>query len=851
MGIGDSQDLTATVLPNNATNKAVSWTSSNPAAVTVSNSGLVKGIAAGTATITATTEDGGLTATCNVEVVIVPVSSITLDKTSVNMGIGDSQDLTATVLPNNATNKAVSWTSSNPAAVTVSNSGLVKGIAAGTATITATTEDGGLTATCNVEVVIVPVSSITLDKTSVNMGIGGSQDLTATVLPANATNKAVSWTSSNPAAVTVTSSGLVKGIAAGTATITATTEDGGLTATCTVEVVVVPVSSITLDKTTLNMGIGDSQDLTATVLPNNATNKAVSWTSSNPEVATVSNSGLVTAIAGGSVTITATTEDGGFAAYCGITVTVPVKTVFLNHKPRYLSLGQTITLIAVVLPSNATNKAVTFSSSNPAVATVDSEGKVTGISLGNATITVTTIDGGHTNIVDIPVIIPITSLSINKDNTNLNIGAEETLIANVLPDNATETVYWDSSNREIATVDSNGKVTAISNGTSIIIAYTKGTKNTATCSVTVTTLPVSSISLDNTTLNIGVGDSRGLTATIMPANASNKAVRWTSSNPTVATVNSQGLVNGVNAGSAIVTATTDDGGYTATCNVEVNNSIVHVSSISLDRINLAMITGDYTILVATVNPNNATDKSVAFTTSDPSIAIVDAFGKVTAVSVGSAIITATTNDGGKKATCNVTVNNLRPNNQYVYDSLNRLITISMDNKTITYQYDSTGNITGVSYTGTTAGENTNLALNKSYTKFEQPDSNYADSGNESTDGIISGDYSDGKSYGYRIPRGESKSIDIVLDMGQSTTINKVKANKLKGILNYGGDTITVYTSEDGASYQLAGSCTSSSNYWYSIPITSTNARYVKVNFTKYNDGSWGNDWLFIDEIKVF
>lgn len=148
---GTDQTLTATVAPANASFKDVTWTSDNEAVATVDASGKVTGVTAGEAIITVTTENGGKTATCRVTV-ITSVTGVTLNKTATTIAVGASETLTATVVPGDAYNKNVTWTSSDPAVATVDASGKVTGVAKGTATITVTTENGGHTATCAVEV---------------------------------------------------------------------------------------------------------------------------------------------------------------------------------------------------------------------------------------------------------------------------------------------------------------------------------------------------------------------------------------------------------------------------------------------------------------------------------------------------------------------------------------------------------------------------------------------------------------------------------------------------------------------------------------------------------------------------
>jgi uncharacterized protein YjdB len=254
----------------------------------------------------------------------VPVSGVTLNKTSITLNEGQSERLTATVTPANATNKLVAWSSSNASVATVDGNGNVTGVKAGSAVITVKTADGGKMATCQVTVkaVTVPVTGVTLNKTSITLNEGQSERLTATVTPANATNKAVTWSSSNASVATVDGNGNVTGVKAGSVVITVKTADGNKTATCqvTVKAVTVPVSGVTLNKTSITLNEGQSESLTATVTPANATNKAVTWSSSNASVATVDGNGKVIAVKAGSTVITVKTADGNKTATCQVTV---------------------------------------------------------------------------------------------------------------------------------------------------------------------------------------------------------------------------------------------------------------------------------------------------------------------------------------------------------------------------------------------------------------------------------------------------------------------------------------------------------------------------------------------------
>ena len=393
---GDTYALTASVTPSNATDQSVTWSSNNTSVAIVSSSGVVTAKSVGSATITVKTNDGSKTAACVVTVTPVSVTAVTLDKTSMTLTIGGTERLTATVLPSNATNKNVTWSSTDTSVAVVDSNGNVSAIKVGNAVITATTEDGGKTATCILTVDPVSVTGVNLNKSSLTLLVGGSETLTATVAPSNATNKRVSWSSSNTSVVTVDSNGKVNAVSGGTATITATTEDGGKTASCSVTVNV-PVTGVGLNKSSLSIVVGNTELLVATIVPSDATNQSVSWTSSNTSVATVSSSGLVTARAIGDATITVTTADGSKTSTCAVTVLpIAVTGVSLNKYSLSMYESDTETLIATVSPTNASNKSVTWSSSNTSVAAVSSYGQVTAIGAGSATVTVTTIDGGIT-----------------------------------------------------------------------------------------------------------------------------------------------------------------------------------------------------------------------------------------------------------------------------------------------------------------------------------------------------------------------------------------------------------------------------------------------------------------------
>ena len=438
----------------------------------------------------------------------IKISKVALNKTSATLkSKGQTVQLTATVSPSNATNKALEWKSSNTKVATVSSSGKVTAVANGTATITATAKDDSKkSASCKVTVSIpsttVPVSSVSLNQSSVTITRKWQNtQLTATVAPSNATNKALEWKSSNTNVATVDSSGKVTAVANGTTTVTATAKDGsGKSASCKVTVdipaPVEGVQSIRLDNTALEFtGKGQTATLKATVLPETAVNKALTWESYDTAIATVDANGKVTAVGNGMTTIVVTSEDNNYAvAYCRVTVnmapaTVAVSSVSLNKTSATLtSKGATTTLTATVSPSNSTNKAVTWNTDNSAVATV-SNGVVTAVANGSCNITVKTADDSKTATckVTVSIPVPVSSISVTPSSVTLTKAGETTqLSATVSPSNAdNKSVTWSTDNSAVATVNSSGVVTAVANGSCNITARTADGGKTSSCKVTV------------------------------------------------------------------------------------------------------------------------------------------------------------------------------------------------------------------------------------------------------------------------------------------------------------------------------------------------------------------------------
>jgi len=279
--------------------------------VGVNSSGLVTAVATGGATITATSE--GQSGTASITVPPVPVATVAVTPASASVDEGKTVQLTATpkdAAGNPLSGRVVTWTSSNTAAATVNSSGLVTAKLAGAAAITATSE--GQSGTSAITVVHVAVASVAVAPASASVNEGQTVQLTATLKDASGntlTGRTVTWASSNTAAATVSSSGLVTGKVAGAATITATSET--VSGTSAITVVHVPVAAVAVTPASASLPAGQTVQLTATLKDangNTLTGRTVTWASSNTAAATVTGSGLVSGVTAGTATITATSE---------------------------------------------------------------------------------------------------------------------------------------------------------------------------------------------------------------------------------------------------------------------------------------------------------------------------------------------------------------------------------------------------------------------------------------------------------------------------------------------------------------------------------------------------------------
>ena len=420
-----------------------------------------------------------------------------------------------------------------------------------------------------------------------DMAPGDTQKLTAEVTPEDKASSVV-WSSSNENVLKVAQDGTVTAVADGTATITATVD--GKTATTdaiTVATSVVNVTGVKLSTDKLSLIVnGEASRLTATVEPANATNQNATWSSSDDTVATVDQDGTVTPHAKGTATITVTTEDGAHTATCKVTVIQPATGITLDQEKATIVGAKTLQLKANVEPADA-DQTLVWKSSDGGVATVDQNGLVTAVTKGNTTVTVATPDGAFFKTCAVTVSNPVSAVTVDRaildlkkgEKTSVNVTVTGALVGAVDDDNIK--IDAENSNGAFKVTEADGVYTveAIKTGAGSF----KLTCGDVESIVTVTVSnPAQKVSLNHASLGFTVGDAASkLTATVSPKDADDVSVTWKSSNESVATVDADGKVTPLKAGTAQITATC--AGVSATCSVTVGaKQIAAVSTGSIE-----------------------------------------------------------------------------------------------------------------------------------------------------------------------------------------------------------------------------------------------------------------------------
>jgi uncharacterized protein YjdB len=690
----------------------VSWSSEDPTIATVSQTGLVTGVRVGSVLIAASAR--GQDAFARLTISPAPVASVRLSAANQALFVGDAVQLTAEPLDGagNVLARPVTWSTSNESVASVTADGLVSAIAPGGAIITAASE--GRSAVASITVTPVAVASIHLWPDDNSVFVGQTTQLTADLRDATGapvTGRLIAWSSSNASVATVTSQGVVSAVAPGTATISAAVD--GISASVSVVVSARPASAVIVSPGSITIFSGQVLQLSALVTDDRGqvlTGRPITYASNNPQVATVSSTGVVTGVGAGVVTITATSESASGTA----TITVapePVASLAVSPSSATMSVGQPLQLTVIARnasgqPLSLAGRTVTWSTSTPGITSVSAGGLVTALAVGTG-IVVVSVDGRQASATLTVKIVPVVTVAVTPATATVTVGNTTTLTATPR-DSAGQPLYlravtWSSSNSARATVNASGVVTGVSAGAVTITATIEGKSGSS--SVTVAAVPVATVTVTPAAPNVTVGQTVQLTATPFSATGqplTGRTTTWSSSASAIATVSSSGLVTGVSAGSAVITATIE--GKTATATVTV--SAGQIATVTVAPLSATVNVAWTTNLTATARNSNGTVISgVTFTwsSSNASIATVSSTGVVTGVAPGNATISAVA--GGKTGSSSITVQ-LAPVDRIVVTPANPSVKKGNTIQLTATLYDAQNNVlTGRTVTWTSSNTN--------------------------------------------------------------------------------------------------------------------------------------------------
>ncbi|MCQ2607601.1 MAG: Ig-like domain-containing protein [Bacteroidales bacterium] len=661
---GDNQQVSVSYEPENATNKSLVWTSTDETIATVSEDGVITAVGEGTTTIVVKTLSGiSKIITVTVQSDVIAVENVSVAPTSLVMNAGDTKTVVATVSPADATNKTISWTSSDENVVTVSSEGIVTAVGAGTAEVTASSANGK-TATVDVTVNYKKISSVSLAEKTITLNEGENSDLSSllNLSPVTVETESIVW-SINSSNATIDEDGLlVNNRLFGTeqATVTVTVTDMyGTKKTATMFVTLngcqQKITSVAVNTNEVEISASESASLSVEIAPKDACLESITYTSADKTVAIVSSTGKISAVSEGETTITIAVSDGFTTIEKTVAVSVlkdvvAVTAVSFEQTSYVKYIGDEFTLNATVYPLDATNQSLVWSSSDKSVATVSEDGLITILAAGKATITAKANNGVSASCLITAKAIDVTAVALSQSTLTIQVYDSEQLTATVTPSNATDkSIVWSSSNEVVASVDENGIVTANKSGSCSIMA-TSANGKTKSCTVVVTDIEPTSITVSATSVNLNIDEKKTITTTLSPENVTDTDLTWSSNNTTVAIVEN-GVIQAVGTGSTKVIVTTGNG---LRKEIIVTVNALEATSITLNTDEVTLLQNEQQNLIATVLPEKTTNKMVRWTSSDRTVATVDALGKITAVGIGEAVITAATVNG-LKATCKVVV----------------------------------------------------------------------------------------------------------------------------------------------------------------------------------------------------
>lgn len=643
--------------PKNATDTDLIWSSSDTSIATVDEDGYIKFVNAGVTLITVrpVNNPNGVMASCLLTI-IGSANRVKLSETDITMEVGQDYSVLVDYEPIN-TVADLTWTPTGEDAKCVDisydeerNIATFSGKAPGVTYVKVASKQTG-TDTIKVTVKL-PSTAISLSPKEVTVRTGGTTTIKATLTPANSTDT-IQWSTLDARVATVDSDGNVTGVKSGTTFIRAQAYNGKAAGAVEIVQVIVRdgVKGIALDSLEKSVTVGSSISLVPIFTPESAFDKSMTWTSSNSSVAKVEldgvTNGKVTGVNPGIALITGISKDGNFTVACLVTVKAkPVANdtkVTLKPTTKYLKLGKTFYIKATV--TGTSNKKVKWSTSKKSVATVTQDGKVKGKKIGTAYIKATAKDGsGAYARCKVRVVRMAKKVKLNKYTAKVLVGSTLKLKATVTPKNTTiKKVKWSTSNKNIATVSSSGRVLGVAPGIVKIKAKaTDGSGKSATCIVTVQEpVEATGVTVKNSEITVAKGKAVQSGIVAAPANTTTK-IKYYSDNKKVATVDKRGKIRTKRAGQATI--------YGETANGKIG--YVDVLVVDLNRKGLVMRQYDTEQLRV-----NEISTGVTWYSKDINIATVDSTGKVTGRKKGTTTIYAIIN--GVKLGCRVQIKKIK------------------------------------------------------------------------------------------------------------------------------------------------------------------------------------------------
>lgn len=600
-------------------------------------------------------------------------TTIPLDHTELEMEVGSIEYLDSGL----SGQQNLTWISADTDMVKVepqqgnTKAKLTAGTKTGSTTITVINKDNNAYATCRVTVTAA-ITSLTIEQGE-NLDTflsAGFVFLKANYLPKNATNTELKWTTSDPSVATVDKNGVVTLLKEDTVWISVEPvfNPYNVVARCCINIKKNPVTDIITDVSEIDMIAGDQYTVSTTIVPSDATDTTLLWNTDDQKIAKVQG-GTITAVAPGDANITV--ANGTVFKIIKVHVRNRLKSVAFTQNEYEIKEGDTISLKNALIfnPSDHVNTNVSWTSTNSQVVSVDKDGNITGLKAGDvAWITCIPEDLGIAGAITCAVKVisqdvPANNITLKPSETEMHVGETLQIESVFNPVTATyQNLSWSSTNEKVATVDSNGLVTALSEGeVSIGAVYNDPITGTVWkplyCRITVKSAltKLKDYTLIPAHKELYVGDNYTIAPVFDPKDVTEKTIHYYSSDEAVATVDDNGVVNGVSEGSAVIVGRSEDGNIVRTCTVTVVKPPVPVKDFTVEPKEQEVRVGSTFYITPVFTPADASNQKVIYKSADDKIATVDENGLVTGIAIGETTIICQSVEGNIIATCQVTV----------------------------------------------------------------------------------------------------------------------------------------------------------------------------------------------------